>query len=218
MTTRKNSLARWSSMAGLLTVACLAGSLSAQNQPRHVGLPDDWSHRHLIFSNPGTYEQTAGAGSFAGEAVELARRPAGHPVQDAAGEAQPRHVLLRGGDSTPDMHRCRIASRSRPRTPASPTRPSSASARRQASGKDETAGDAAGLECEPRRRHRQRICIRQSSPSTSTGLRTARRTLSCSRLATSRSSGSRRSSSPSTTCTGLDSAAQRRLPPSSSRT
>ena len=64
MTTRKNSRARWSSMAGLLTVACLAGSLSAQNRPRHVGLPEDWSHRHLMFSNPGTYAADAGRGEF----------------------------------------------------------------------------------------------------------------------------------------------------------
>src|SRR5205085_12055565 len=59
-TSRKNSLARWSSIVGLLAVVCLDGSLfslSAQSRPRHVGLPDDWSHRHLLFSNPGTDEQ-----------------------------------------------------------------------------------------------------------------------------------------------------------------
>ena len=63
MTTRKNSRARWSSMAGLLAVACLDGSLSAQARPGHVGLPDDWSHRHLMFSNPGNYEQMVERGA-----------------------------------------------------------------------------------------------------------------------------------------------------------
>jgi len=27
-----------------------------------VGVPDDWSHHHLVFSNPGTYEQAAKTG------------------------------------------------------------------------------------------------------------------------------------------------------------
>lgn len=56
MTTGNTSRARWWSIGGL-AVACLARSLSAQDPPQRVGLPEDWSHRHLVFSNPGTFVQ-----------------------------------------------------------------------------------------------------------------------------------------------------------------
>ena len=37
-----------------------ASKLSQQLPSQHlVGVPDDWSHHHLVFSNPGTYEQAA---------------------------------------------------------------------------------------------------------------------------------------------------------------
>jgi hypothetical protein len=31
--------------------------------PHRIGVPDDWSHHHLVFSNPGTYEQAAKSGA-----------------------------------------------------------------------------------------------------------------------------------------------------------
>jgi hypothetical protein len=31
--------------------------------PHRIGVPDDWSHHHLVFSNPGTYEQAAKTGA-----------------------------------------------------------------------------------------------------------------------------------------------------------
>ena len=29
-----------------------------------IGFPDDWSHRHVIFSNPGTFREALGRGEF----------------------------------------------------------------------------------------------------------------------------------------------------------
>jgi len=37
-----------------------ASKLRVQSaSPHRVGVPDDWTHHHLVFSNPGTYEQVA---------------------------------------------------------------------------------------------------------------------------------------------------------------
>jgi len=40
----------------LLTAWVLTPAPAQQNQSPHVGLVDDWSHHHVIFSNPGTLE------------------------------------------------------------------------------------------------------------------------------------------------------------------
>jgi hypothetical protein len=32
--------------------------------PHRVGVPDDWTHHHLVFSNPGTYEQAVANGTY----------------------------------------------------------------------------------------------------------------------------------------------------------
>ena len=45
----------------------LISSILITGQPalkHRVGVPDDWSHRHLIFSNPGTYAQAIAHGTY----------------------------------------------------------------------------------------------------------------------------------------------------------
>ena len=62
MSNRKSSWSKWS-MISLAVAALAASSVLARAQDTHpikvgnaeiTGLPDDWSHRHVIFSNPGT--------------------------------------------------------------------------------------------------------------------------------------------------------------------
>jgi hypothetical protein len=62
MSNAKSSWSKWS-MISLTVVALAAFSVLARAQDTHpikvgnveiTGLPDDWSHRHVIFSNPGT--------------------------------------------------------------------------------------------------------------------------------------------------------------------
>src|SRR5579863_9583750 len=45
------------SLAGLVTLGCVL-TVQAAKPVRH-GVPTDWSHRHLIFSHPGSPEQAA---------------------------------------------------------------------------------------------------------------------------------------------------------------
>ncbi len=56
---KKNGLSRLpaSTLVGLVTPMLLAVTTSAQQEPQPRGLPEDWSHRHVVFSNPGTYVQ-----------------------------------------------------------------------------------------------------------------------------------------------------------------
>jgi hypothetical protein len=47
-------------------LACVSLSLSAaaqESNSRQVGYPDDWSHHHLVFSNPGTLEDALRSGT-----------------------------------------------------------------------------------------------------------------------------------------------------------
>ena len=47
------------SLAGLVTVGWVLTGLAAKPVHRGIPLPTDWSHRHLIFSRPGTTERAA---------------------------------------------------------------------------------------------------------------------------------------------------------------
>jgi hypothetical protein len=57
MKTGTDSRLHVSTTVGLLTVVVLAVTTSAQQRPQYLGLPEDWTHRHLVFANPGTYVQ-----------------------------------------------------------------------------------------------------------------------------------------------------------------
>ena len=55
-----------------LSSVLIAGEPAAKitSQPaakHHVGIVDDWSHHHLVFSNPGTYEQAIAKGWYSSE-------------------------------------------------------------------------------------------------------------------------------------------------------
>jgi hypothetical protein len=50
-------------LAGVIVVAALAsGPMFAQDET--AGIPDDWTHHHLVFSDPGTLHEASGRGSF----------------------------------------------------------------------------------------------------------------------------------------------------------
>jgi len=49
---------------GFAAILVLGTVSSGQNSPR-MGFPDDWTHRHLIFSNPGTAAQAIQKGTYA---------------------------------------------------------------------------------------------------------------------------------------------------------
>src|SRR4051812_42436102 len=53
---RPSSMHRWSAL-GVLTITILAVAASAQDDVQPRGMIEDWSHRHLVFANPGTYVQ-----------------------------------------------------------------------------------------------------------------------------------------------------------------
>jgi hypothetical protein len=51
----------------LIWLGVLSGALAAQNnsvQPLHFGVPEDWSHHHLIFSDPGSFPNAVRNGNF----------------------------------------------------------------------------------------------------------------------------------------------------------
>ena len=47
----------------VLALSILTAPLPAQDRSRPQGYPEDWSHHHLVFSNPGTYEQAVQNGT-----------------------------------------------------------------------------------------------------------------------------------------------------------
>ncbi len=52
-------------IAAVFLVACLivpAGAQDDQSQPK--GVPDDWSHHHVIFSDPGTMQDALANGTY----------------------------------------------------------------------------------------------------------------------------------------------------------
>ena len=52
-------------IAGCFCAAVLAGSALCQSgAERHKGVPDDWSHHRLVFSNPGTFQDAMRKGSY----------------------------------------------------------------------------------------------------------------------------------------------------------
>jgi hypothetical protein len=52
-------------LTGVILVAVLApGPSFAQKEKEKEGFPEDWSHHHVVFSNPGTIGEAAGRGSF----------------------------------------------------------------------------------------------------------------------------------------------------------
>jgi hypothetical protein len=66
MSTKKS----WSYKMSLAAVFVCMGVISAvmiTGQPsvhRRIGAPDDWTHHHLVFSDPGTYEQAYAKGAY----------------------------------------------------------------------------------------------------------------------------------------------------------
>ena len=65
MTNGRAVLARLRISAALLMSLLFVPLLSAQEHPpQKTGFPDDWSHHHLIFSDPGTSEQAARSGTL----------------------------------------------------------------------------------------------------------------------------------------------------------
>jgi len=55
------------SLAAVTFGMLLISSVFITGQPaskHHVGMVDDWTHHHLVFSNPGTYEQAIAQGSY----------------------------------------------------------------------------------------------------------------------------------------------------------
>jgi hypothetical protein len=59
-----NRLPVYRALAVLAAAMFVAGTLTAQTVPA-TGFPQDWSHHHLVFSNPGTYEQAVQNGTVA---------------------------------------------------------------------------------------------------------------------------------------------------------
>src|SRR5438046_7365059 len=78
----------------LAMVAALCNPLFGQNGPQTIGLPDDWSHKRVIFSNPGSVTQAVQKGSPATwqkntneppfHLHQLKRQAAEHPPATAA--------------------------------------------------------------------------------------------------------------------------------------
>ena len=65
MTNGRAALARLRISAALLMSLLFVPLLSGQEHPaQKTGFPDDWSHHHLIFSDPGTSEQAARTGAL----------------------------------------------------------------------------------------------------------------------------------------------------------
>lgn len=53
-----NSQNRYSRLSIASVVFACAALLSSQPaQAQQTGFPEDWSHKHLVFSNPGTFER-----------------------------------------------------------------------------------------------------------------------------------------------------------------
>ena len=55
MKVQRPSRSHWSSALGVLTTVMLAAAASAPKAAQPSGVVTDWSHRHLVFANPGTY-------------------------------------------------------------------------------------------------------------------------------------------------------------------
>jgi hypothetical protein len=49
---------------GILSGALAAAAQNNSIQPLHFGLPEDWSHHHLVFSNPGSFQDAEANGNF----------------------------------------------------------------------------------------------------------------------------------------------------------
>jgi hypothetical protein len=59
-----NSQNPYSNMSITVVVFACAALLSSQpSQAQQIGFPEDWSHRHVVFSNPGTYREAIENGS-----------------------------------------------------------------------------------------------------------------------------------------------------------
>ncbi|MGD0470499.1 MAG: hypothetical protein ABSA54_19125 [Terriglobales bacterium] len=59
-----NSQNPYSNMSIAVVVFACAALLSRQpSQAQQIGFPEDWSHRHVVFSNPGTYREAIENGS-----------------------------------------------------------------------------------------------------------------------------------------------------------
>ena len=59
-------------LAGLLTGAAAVRAQDARNA--ETGVPQDWSHRHVVFSNPGTAEEAIAKGTY-GEWLKITSEP-----------------------------------------------------------------------------------------------------------------------------------------------
>ena len=66
----KTLVAGW--VIAMLAASMYVAGVSAQSMPK--GYPQDWSHRHLVFSNPGTYQQAVQKGT-ANEWLKITNDP-----------------------------------------------------------------------------------------------------------------------------------------------
>jgi hypothetical protein len=66
MDAQKSSFYKFSLAAVIFCIALISSVLITAQPPstHHPGVPEDWSYHHLIFSNPGTYEQAIARGTY----------------------------------------------------------------------------------------------------------------------------------------------------------
>src|ERR1700733_4503382 len=57
-------LFRTAGLAGLAFLFALCAPLARADDGEPHGIPQDWSHRHLIFSNPDTPQEAAAKGTY----------------------------------------------------------------------------------------------------------------------------------------------------------
>src|SRR6202165_6279179 len=65
--TPRNPRSRLSIVSIAVAIVCAFAFtilLSGQSPQARIGFPQDWSHRHLVFSNPGTFREAVVRGEF----------------------------------------------------------------------------------------------------------------------------------------------------------
>jgi hypothetical protein len=64
MKNARNSFTRWLPQLAIILLLLWCTQLSSGQQPGAIGVPDDWTHHSLIFSNPGTAEDAMQRGDY----------------------------------------------------------------------------------------------------------------------------------------------------------
>ncbi len=108
-----------------------ASELSVQPaSPHPVGVPDDWSHHHLVFSNPGTYEQAAKDPAALAKWLRIhsdtrfilqqMKRHAADAVSPS-GMVEPEDLAIGGLRQLPGEAMARLRPKPKPKNPTHPT-------------------------------------------------------------------------------------------------